>query len=49
MVTSQSAATAAAQAINDGVSVQSVDYGKLKQRLIEDGQVLEWTHGGKSE
>ncbi|MCB1279114.1 FAD-dependent oxidoreductase [Prosthecobacter sp.] len=42
MCTSQSAATAAVQAIEDGVSVQDVDYAKLKPRLEKDGQVLEW-------
>jgi len=42
MCTSQSAATAACQAIEDGVSAQDVDYTKLKARLEKDGQVLEW-------
>lgn len=41
MVTSQSAATAAVLAINDGVSVQSVDYAKLKARLLADKQILD--------
>lgn len=45
MVTSQSAATAACQAIEDGVTLQEVDYAKLKQRLERDGQVLEWKAG----
>jgi hypothetical protein len=45
----QSAATAACQAIDDGLSVQSVDYAKLRQRLLVDKQVLAWTsHNGKS-
>jgi hypothetical protein len=43
MVTSQSAATAAALAIDDGVPVQAVDYTKLKQCLLANGQVLETT------
>ncbi|QEF96400.1 Xanthan lyase precursor [Stieleria maiorica] len=47
MVTSQSAATAACQAIDANVSVQQVDYDKLRKRLIADGQVLEWKHGKK--
>jgi FAD dependent oxidoreductase len=42
MATSQSAATAAAIAIDDGCSVQTVDQPKLRQRLLADKQVLEW-------
>jgi hypothetical protein len=42
MVTSQSAATAAAIAIDDGVPVQQVNYAKLRDRLLADRQVLEW-------
>jgi hypothetical protein len=42
MATSQSAATAACIAIDDGVPVQKVDYKKLRPRLERDGQVLEW-------
>ena len=42
MATSQSAATAAAIAIDDGCSVQKVDQAKLRQRLLADKQVLEW-------
>jgi hypothetical protein len=41
MVTSQSAATAAVLAIDDGVSVQAVDYAKLKTRLLADKQILD--------
>jgi hypothetical protein len=40
MILGQSAATAAVLAIEDGVEVQQVDYGKLRRRLIADGQVL---------
>ncbi len=40
MMTSQSAATAAAIAINDDVPVQQVDYPKLRERLLKDGQLL---------
>jgi len=40
MILGQSAATAAAMAIDDGVSVQEVDYEKLRERLLEDGQIL---------
>lgn len=42
MVTSQSAATAAVQALDAGVPVQKVDYEKLRERLEKDGQVLTW-------
>jgi len=41
MVLSQSAATAACLAIDDKVDVQKVGYAKLKERLLEDKQVLE--------
>lgn len=41
MVTSQSAATAAALAMDDQTPVQQVDYAKLRARLLKDGQVLE--------
>jgi len=40
MVLGQSAATAAAFAIDDGVSVQNVSYPKLKKQLLADGQKL---------
>ncbi len=43
MVLGQSSATAAAMAIDDGVSVQKVDYGRLRERLLADKQVLEWS------
>jgi hypothetical protein len=42
MVTSQSAATAASIALDDKVNVQNIEYEKLKQRLLADGQILEW-------
>lgn len=48
MVTSQSAATAACLAIDDGVPVQQVDYEKLKTRLLADGQLLTWPPSGSS-
>lgn len=41
MVLGQSAATAAAQAIDASIPVQDVDYAKLRARLIADKQVLE--------
>ena len=42
MVLGQSAATAALHAIDEKVSVQKVDYAKLRSRLLADKQVLEW-------
>ncbi len=42
MVLGQSAATAAALAIEDGKSVQEVDYAKLKARLEADRQTLDF-------
>lgn len=41
MVLGQSAATAAAQAIDAKKSVQDVDYSKLQERLLADHQVLQ--------
>jgi hypothetical protein len=46
MVLGQSSATAAVMAIADKVDVQKVDIAKLKAKLLEDKQVLEWTGGG---
>jgi hypothetical protein len=43
MVLGQSSATAAVLAIDGNTSVQDVDYAKLKERLLADKQVLEWT------
>lgn len=43
MVLGQSAATAAAQAIDQNKPVQKIDGEALRKRLLEDGQVLEWT------
>ena len=42
MILGQSAATAAALAIDGRVSVQDVPYAKLRERLLADGQVLEF-------
>jgi len=47
MILGQSAATAAAQAIDAGVDVQKVDYVAVKARLVKDGQVLDWPAAGK--
>jgi hypothetical protein len=42
MILGQSAATAAALALDDRIDVQAVPYAKLRQRLLADGQVLEY-------
>ncbi len=41
MMLGQSAGTAAALAIDEGIALQDIAYGKLKAKLIEDGQRLE--------
>jgi hypothetical protein len=46
MVLGQSAATAAVMAIQDNLAVQDVPYAKLRAKLLEDGQVLEFGGGG---
>jgi hypothetical protein len=43
MVLGQSAGTAAALALEGDVAVQKVDYDKLKERLLREGQILDWT------
>lgn len=47
MILGQSAATAAVFAIDDNLPVQKVPYVKLREQLLKDGQVLEYT-GPKS-
>jgi len=47
MILGQSAATAAVFAIEDNLSVQQVPYVKLREQLLKDGQVLEYS-GPKS-
>jgi hypothetical protein len=42
MILGQSAATAAALAIEQGVKVQELDYATLRERLLRDQQRLEW-------
>jgi hypothetical protein len=42
MILGQSAATAAAMAIDGELTVQDVPYAKLRDRLLADGQVLEF-------
>jgi hypothetical protein len=43
MVLGQSAATAASHAIDEQTAVQEIDYAKLRERLLADKQILEWT------
>jgi hypothetical protein len=47
MVLAHSAATAAAIAIERGVTVQNVPYAELRDRLLKDGQVLEYAPPAK--
>ena len=42
MILSESAATAAVIAIDEGIAVQDVDYDTLKAKLVERGQVLSY-------
>ena len=42
MILGQSAATAAVMAIDKDVAVQQVAYAELRERLLKDGQVLEY-------
>ena len=42
MILGQSAATAAALAIDGGAAVQDVPYAKLRERLLKDRQILEF-------
>ncbi|WP_282942273.1 FAD-dependent oxidoreductase [Paenibacillus sp. RC67] len=44
MILGQSAATAAALVLEAGCSVQEVDYAKLRKKLLEDKQVIEWNN-----
>ncbi len=43
MILGQSAATAAALAIDGGMAAQDVPYAKLREHLIKDKQILEYT------
>jgi hypothetical protein len=47
MILGQSAATAAAIAIDDQCSVQDVKYAKLRERLLADKQILEYARPAK--
>ncbi len=48
MILGQSAATAASFALDEQVPVQKVDYPKLRERLLEDKQILVWTGAAKT-
>ena len=41
MILGQSAGTAAVHALEEGVAVQDINYDQLKNRLLEDGMILE--------
>jgi len=41
MILAHSAATAAVMAIDEGIAVQDVDYKKVRERLLAEGQILE--------
>ena len=43
MILGQSAATAAMHAIEEEADVQKISYARLRQRLLDDGQILAWT------
>ena len=47
MILGQSAATAAAMAIDGGLAVQDVPYVRLRERLLADGQVLTFDQARK--
>jgi hypothetical protein len=42
MILGQSAGTAASLAIDLDLAIQDLPYSILQQRLVADGQVLEW-------
>ncbi len=48
MILGQTAATAASLAIEKGLAVQDVPYPALKERLLTDGQVLQYTEPPKA-
>jgi hypothetical protein len=48
MILGQSAATAAALAIDDKLAVQDVPYAKLRERLLKDRQILEFAASPQS-
>ena len=48
MILGQSAATAASMAIDGHTTVQDVPYAKLRERLLADGQILEYAAPAKT-
>jgi hypothetical protein len=48
MILGQSAATAAVMALDAQQPVQDVPYAKLRERLLADGQILEWSGPAKA-
>jgi hypothetical protein len=42
MILGQSAATIAVMALEEGIDIQDVEYPELKDRLLKDGQILEY-------
>ncbi|MFT5093100.1 MAG: hypothetical protein ACI93T_001924 [Porticoccaceae bacterium] len=50
MILGQSAATVASMALKENIAVQDVKYGQLRERLLKEGQVLnyEYTYTGKA-
>ncbi len=49
MILGQSAATAAAFAIDEEIAVQDVDYTILSEKLLDDGQILDMHYDGKTQ
>lgn len=47
MILGQSGATAVSHAIEAGTSLQKIDYAKLRDRLLADGQILDFTAPAK--
>jgi hypothetical protein len=42
MVLGQSASTAAMLALERDIAIQDLEYSTLRQRLLQDSQILEW-------
>jgi hypothetical protein len=47
MILGQSAATAAALSLDADCSLQKLDFGRLRTRMLSDKQILEWKAGSK--
>lgn len=45
MILGQSAATAAAMAIDENIPVQRVNYNRLRERLVAGRQIIDWNDG----